>query len=103
MAVDRYSRVAANLAPIAATLQAMRAIKRRGRAGVLDRAFTGIAALPAPKQPWEVLGLETNLPTRQEVEDAYRRLAMKNHPDRGGDPEEMAKINAARAELLEQV
>jgi curved DNA-binding protein CbpA len=59
--------------------------------------------LPALKQPWEVLGLETSLPTRQDVEDAYRRLAMKNHPDRGGDPEEMAKINAARSALLEQL
>ena len=96
MAVDRYSRVAANSAPIVATPQPMRAIKRRGGAAVLDRAFT-------PKQPWEILGLVTSSPTRQDVEDAYRRLAMKNHPDRGGDPEEMAKINAARAALLEDL
>ena len=50
MAVDRYDRVADNLAAIAATLEAMRAIERHGGAEILDRAFTGFVALPAPEQ-----------------------------------------------------
>lgn len=100
MAIDRYDRVADNLAAIAATLDAMRAIERHGGAAILDRAFAGFAALPAPEQPWQVLGLQTSRPTREQVEDAFRRLAMKHHPDRGGDPAEMARINAARDELL---
>lgn len=100
IAVDRYDRVADNLAAIAATLEAMRAIERHGGAAILDRAFTGFTALPAPEQAWQTLGLETSRPTRQQVEDAYRALAMKHHPDRGGDPKEMARINTARDELL---
>jgi len=48
IAVDRYDRVADNLAAIAATLEAMRAIERHGGAAILDRAFTGFTALPAP-------------------------------------------------------
>ena len=100
IAVDRYNRIADNLAAIAATLEAMRAIERHGGAEILDRAFTGFTALPAPEQPWQVLGLTTSKPTRQQVEEAHRRLAMKHHPDRGGDVDVMARINAARDELL---
>ena len=101
IAVDRYDRVADNLAAIDATLEAMRAIERHGGAEILDRAFTGFAALPAPEQPWQTLGLETSRPTREQVNDAYRFLASKHHPDRGGDADKMARINAARDQLLE--
>lgn len=101
MAIDRYIRLADNLAAIAATLEAMRAIERHGGATILERAFTGFAALPAPEQPWQVLGLETSRPSRSEVESAYRRLASEHHPDRGGDEQHMARINAARDALNE--
>lgn len=101
MAVDRYDRVADNLAAIAATLEAMRLIERHGGAEIISRAFTGFTALPAPEQPWQVLGLGAN-PTRDQVDEAYRRLASKHHPDReGGSAHEMARINAARDALLE--
>lgn len=103
IAVDRYDRVADNLAAIAATLEAMRAIERHGGAAILDRAFTGFTALPAPEQPWQVLGLATSKPTREQIDDAYRALAMKHHPDRGGDPQEMARINSARDDLYERM
>lgn len=103
IAVDQYDRVADNLAAIAATLEAMRAIERHGGAAILERAFTGFVALPAPEQAWQTLGLDTSRPTREQVDDAYRRLAMKHHPDRGGDASEMARINAARDSLLTSV
>lgn len=99
IAVDRYDRVADNLAAIAATLEAMRAIERHGGAEILDRAFTGFVALPAPEQPWQVLGLETSNPTREQVDRAYRELASRHHPDKGGDPAQMARINTARDDL----
>lgn len=100
IAVDRYDRVADNLAAIAATLEAMRAIERHGGAAILDRAFTSFVALPAPEQPWQVLGLNTSTPTQDEIEDAYRKLASQHHPDKGGDSHQMARINTARDELL---
>jgi hypothetical protein len=100
MAIDRYDRVADNLAAIAATLDAMRAIERHGGAEILDRAFTGFVALPAPEQPWQVLGVAREA-SREQIEDAHRRLAMKHHPDRGGSDAEMARINSARDALLE--
>lgn len=101
MAIDRYSRVTDNLAAIAATLEAMRAIERHGGAEILDRAFTGFTALPAPEQWFQVLGVPA-MCSRQEVEAAYRSLAMKHHPDRGGTEQAMARINMARAEGLKE-
>ncbi len=101
MAIDCYTKVADNLAAIAATLEAMRAIERHGGAEILDRAFTGFVALPAPEQPWQVLGVPMQA-NRSEIETAYRRLAMQHHPDRGGDAGEMARINAARDAMLER-
>jgi len=95
MAIDRYDTVAGNLAAIAATLEHMRAIDRHGGAEILDRAFTGFTALPQPEQWWQVLGV-TSRASRDEIDAAYRRLAMEHHPDRGGNDSEMARINGAR-------
>lgn len=94
MAIDRYSRVADNLAAIAATLDAMRAIERHGGAEILERAFTGFVALPAPEQWFQVLGVSASAAVEQ-IQAAYRRLAAEHHPDRGGDHAQMARINAA--------
>ena len=110
MAIDRYDRVADNLAAVAATLDAMRSIERHGGAMVLERAFTGFTALPAPivagmKRDWSiVLGLAKLLaPTANDVRQAYRRLAAKHHPDRGGNPAAMAELNQARDEALQEI
>lgn len=108
MAIDRYTKVEMNIAALAATIEAMRAIERHGGAVVLERAFTGFAALPAPivagmHRDWQVV-LELQdllLPTRADIEQAFRRLAAIHHPDRGGDVARMAEINRAREEALE--
>lgn len=101
MAIDRYTKVQDNLAAIAATLEAMRAIERHGGAEILDRAFTGFTALPAPEQPWQVLGVPMSA-SRADIEVAYRRLAMQHHPDRGGDAAAMARVNSARDAMIER-
>lgn len=51
MAIDIYDTVAANLAAVAATIDAMRAIERHGGAQVLNRAFSGFKALPSVTTP----------------------------------------------------
>ena len=103
IAIDRYDQIADNLAAVAATLYAMRAIERHGGAEILDRAFTGFIALPAPEQPWQVLGVGANA-TADEIEDAYRKLAALHHPDKpSGNAAEMARINAARDDLRDRL
>jgi hypothetical protein len=102
MAIDRYDRIADNLGAIAATIEAMRAIERHGGAEILNRAFTGFAALPAPasqNKPHEILGVDENAKPN-EIEYAYKRLAAQHHPDKGGSNETMSRINAARTAML---
>lgn len=103
MAIDRYNRVAQNMAAIAATLDAMRAIDRHGGAEILDRAFTGFTALPHLEQWWQVLGFETSQVTRKQIIDAHKRLARRHHPDKAGDGGQMARINVARDEGLRTI
>lgn len=103
MAIDRYDRLADNLAAIAATLDAMRAIERHGGATILDRAFMGFSALPSPESWWQVLGLKGPSTTRHDIEQAHRRLIMEHHPDRGGDAEKAARINRARDQGFEAI
>jgi DnaJ domain len=96
MAIDRYDRVADNLAAIAATLEAMRAIERHGGAQILDRAFTGFTALPSQQRAsWRVILGVNEGASLEQARDAYRKLAAQHHPDRGGDGAMMAAVNAA--------
>jgi hypothetical protein len=99
MAIDLYDRVSDNLAAIAATLSAMRAIERHGGAQILERAFTGFTSLPAPKSCWDILGLRPGA-SAAVISDAFRRLAMDNHLDRGGSHEAMAEISGARDQCM---
>jgi hypothetical protein len=103
MAIDLYDRAADNLAAIAATLDAMRAIERHGGALILERAFTGFIALPSPNDWRHVLGFEKT-PSFDEAKDRFRKLAIQNHSDTGGSDTRMAELNgaweAAQRELL---
>lgn len=94
MAIDIYDTVAGNIAAIAATLEAMRAIERHGGAQVLERAFTGFDALPAPLKWWEVLKVRRDADIR-EIRPIYLQLLKIHHPDNGGSQERAAEINRA--------
>lgn len=105
MAIDIYTKLPDNLGAIAATLDAMRAIERHGGAQVLERAFTGFVALPAPGAmvSWrDVLGVGNDC-TVEEARRAFRVLASAAHPDKGGAHDAMSALNkameAAEAEL----
>lgn len=95
MATDQYTTVADNLAAIAATLEAMRAIERHGGSQILDRAFIGFEALPEPKDWRAVLGFQGQTPSLELAKDRYKDLAKRRHPDCGGSNELMAEFNRA--------
>ena len=95
MAIDRYRRVADNLAAIAATLDAMRAIERHGGAEILNRAFTGFAALEHQGENWwDVLEVRRDA-SREAIDANYRRLRSQHHPDKGGDSEQFQRVQRA--------
>jgi hypothetical protein len=97
---DTYSTVAANIAAVAAHIEATRAIERHGVATVQEM-FSGFAALPPPEPPkpkwWEVLGVQPDSP-KWMIDAAYKHRAKTAHPDAGGSAAEMAQLNAAKAE-----
>lgn len=102
-ACDRWNRMEDNMRAITKTIDALRGIERWGSGSMVEQAFTGFVALPAPTAWWQTLGLKDNKATREDIERAHRKLAMANHPDRGGDGERMADINAARDQGLAQL
>lgn len=95
MACDRFTRRTDNITAIAKSIEALRGLERWGASDMLERAFTGFAALPAPFDWRSVLG---DVATLEEAERAYRRALATTHPDRMGDAygDLMADLNAAR-------
>lgn len=105
MAIDRYTRVADNLAAIAATLEALRAIERHGGGTILERAFIGFAALPASSaRPWRVVLQipDSAVVTRELIDQSFKQQATLLHPDKGGSHDAMSELNEARASALKE-
>jgi DnaJ-class molecular chaperone len=51
--------------------------------------------------PWFILGVEPNASLR-EIKQAYKRLALKNHPDKGGTIAEWLNISKAYETITQQ-
>ena len=110
IACDSWVRVQQNIRAIGLTVVGLRAIQRAGATELLDRAFTGFKALPpagggteSHGQWRDILGVRASA-TFSDAQSAYRKLAHKYHPDRGGDAGAMAILNRAwgqaQAELI---
>jgi hypothetical protein len=94
---DHWDRVADNLAAVAAHIAALRGIDR-WRVGDIEQAWSGYLALPAmgaPKPWWTVLGFDRPPQDFTNVQAARERCLLRCHPDRGGNANEAAEVNAA--------
>jgi len=102
--VDPYQAVEANLQAIHHILEARRVELRHGTLALVRATFTGFKALPAPPGTnwWEVLCVSRDAGA-QAIAAAYRTLAATHHPDRGGNPDQMAELNRARHEALAEI
>lgn len=105
-ACDKYDRTWKNMRAITKTIEAMRGIERWGSKEMMDRAFTGFEALPAPGEgsganAWKVLGIEPGSGTTA-IEAAFRALAKKCHPDTGGSAESWHRLQDARRDAIAQ-
>lgn len=99
LACDKYDRVWKNLRALQKSIEAMRGIERWGSTQLLDRAFTGFAALPEKTGPGfrEILGiLPDAVLTEETILAAFRAKAKTTHPDAGGSHEAFAQLSQAK-------
>lgn len=96
-ACDRWKSVQENIRAISLTIGALRGIERWGSSEMLNRVFTGFAALPETTATawWDVLGYDSPNHSLADFEAAYRQKAKSAHPDAGGSNEAMARLNGA--------
>lgn len=120
MPCDRWSTVDQNMRAICLTIQALAGIDRWGASEMVERAFSGFAALPPPggtsteevKPPidWRAVLQIDEAKLREAMGDSlnqhlllsmvkakYRSMIAAVHPDRGGSADLAASLNEAMA------
>ena len=111
MACDCWRTVRDNLRAVGLTIDALRAIDRSGATQLLERAFSGFAALPANAgdngaPDWREVFCVSRDATinRAQLEQLYRAMVRHAHPDlNGGSAERMVVLNRARDAALREV
>lgn len=104
LACDRYLSVAANIAAIAAHIDALRRIERYG-VGTIEQAFAGYTALPPPsdenRPPWrKMFGFQ---PTEWVTEEALRKVYRHMAKQAINDEEVLKTLNLARDAALREL
>jgi hypothetical protein len=105
LACDRFRTVGENLRAIGLTIESLRALRRYGATDLLERAFSGFAALPSPDAlDWRAeLGFSPHdRVDANAVAMRYRALSMKAHPDAGWSEAAMVRLNRARDLALKE-
>lgn len=108
-ACETFTSVKDNVRAIGLTIAALRSIERYGASDMMDRALAAFAALPPPLDWRKVLRMETwekdegRKPTMADVEDAWRYLSKRAHPDAGGSVDRMKQLNEARALAKQEI
>lgn len=98
MAQDGHTRAEENLRALALVLRYLRGVEDLGGGTMMERAFDGFTAIPAPSAArawWEVLGV-SQWASHDQINAAWREKAQRAHPDAGGSDKAMSEINVAR-------
>lgn len=104
MAFDKFPTAWENLAAAVSTIKALRGIERWGGSDMMEEAFRGFEALPAPESWRETLNIPVNMEvSATDLKRIYRELSRKHHPDMGGNLREMQRINMAYSQACKEI
>lgn len=90
-----------NLRCVFFAVEAMRLNEKRGIADTLRRAYMQLDAPKEQRDAYEIMGLRPDV-DMETVDDVYRLLAKRRHPDTGGTTEAMQELNDAYARIKEE-
>jgi hypothetical protein len=104
MARDAFTSVHDNMRSIGLGIAHLRGLERHGGGTMMERAFEGFAALPAPDafDSWSILGLGPDA-TADDVTARFRTLSRIHHPDAGGTTDAFQRIERARREAINAI
>lgn len=102
-ACDKYDRVMDNIQAVYKTIDALRGVARWGTGDMMERAFSGFAALPDNNTEswWDILECRHDASV-DIINKQHRRLRSDHHPDRGGDKDRFHKIQKAYKQALNE-
>lgn len=115
MATDAYDSLPANLRSLGLAIEALRQLERHGGGTMMERAFAGFTALPAPdgekpKRPWWTVMNYGPDPearadlTADEIKARFNALAKKRHPDvTGGSADLFGELVTARDDAVREL
>lgn len=92
--MGRQLRAVDNLRVLYICIESMRMNERRGMSETMESMYLQLASPVQEKSPWEILGIMPDSPI-EVAEAVYRTMAIKYHPDKGGNPEMMRLLNSA--------
>ena len=101
---DKWRKVSMNIDAIARDIEAQRARQRYGCTNI-EQAFRGYMAIPercGGASWWELLGIAPSA-GEEEIKERFRALAMRAHPDRGGEREEWDRLQEAYGQAMGQL
>ncbi len=106
IACDVYTKIGWNYRALGLAIDGMRAIGRSGASDIMKRAFSGFAALPAraSESSWmDILGPPPGtVLTADWVNQRFKELAKRMHPDNGGSQQEFVRLTLARDSALSE-
>lgn len=99
LACDKWETIEENLWAVAKSIENMRGLNRWGVSQLLERAFSGLNALPmiATINPWDILDMEPTT-NKEAINARYKELAKV----RQFDDAAMRDLNNARDQLMKE-
>jgi hypothetical protein len=95
IAVDTFDQRRANFMSLASMIQSLAALRTRDHEQLRRQIL--LLRVDAHVPSWAKFFGFSTIPTRTELDKAYKTAVLKAHPDRGGTTEAMRQVNEAMA------